>query len=231
MRIFVTGGAGFIGSNFIRLVLTERPAVEVLNFDALTYAGNLENLADLRDNGIGVYPCAVAGYTNAEGRIEELVLDGPDETRLPVEMVFVYRRPTPRNEVAIALGVEVNELGHIVVNAEQHTNVPGLYAAGDVTRPTNSAQRASPASMRPATQRVCTTTRSARLSTRATRRPAPPTTSSIGRSRGVPEKRRAEPDRPVGRAERRRLDRPARYFERLARRKTEGPGVIGPSGA
>jgi len=45
-------------------------------------------------------------------------------------MVFVYRRPTPRNEVAIALGVEVNELGHIVVNAEQHTNVPGLYAAG-----------------------------------------------------------------------------------------------------
>ena len=94
-----------------------------------------QRLADLRDNGIGVYPCAVAGYTNAEGRIEELVLDGPDETRLPVEMVFVYRRPTPRNEVAIALGVEVNELGHIVVNAEQHTNVPGLYAAGDVTSP------------------------------------------------------------------------------------------------
>jgi hypothetical protein len=51
-------------------------------------------------------PCAVAAYINAEGQIEELVLDDPDETRLPVEMVYVYRRPTPRNELAMALGVE-----------------------------------------------------------------------------------------------------------------------------
>ncbi len=42
--IFVTGGAGFIGSAFVRLVLAEEPDVEVVNFDALTYAGNLENL-------------------------------------------------------------------------------------------------------------------------------------------------------------------------------------------
>ncbi len=92
-------------------------------------------LADLRDNGIAAYPYAVADYANADGQIEELVLDDPDQTRLRVETVFAYRRPTPRNEVAVALGVETNELGHIVVNAEQHTNVPGLYAAGDVTSP------------------------------------------------------------------------------------------------
>lgn len=92
-------------------------------------------LADLHDNGIGAYPHAVAAYANADGQIEELVLDDPDQTRLPVETVFAYRRPTPRNDVAIALGVETNGLGHIVVNAEQHTNVPGLYAAGDVTSP------------------------------------------------------------------------------------------------
>ncbi len=48
-RILVTGGAGFIGSNFIRLLLRERPTVEVVNLDALTYCGNLENLADLVD--------------------------------------------------------------------------------------------------------------------------------------------------------------------------------------
>ncbi|MBN8724885.1 MAG: dTDP-glucose 4,6-dehydratase [Acidobacteria bacterium] len=47
MKIFVTGGAGFIGSNFIRLLLTEHPEHEIINFDKLTYAGNLENLADL----------------------------------------------------------------------------------------------------------------------------------------------------------------------------------------
>lgn len=47
MDILVTGGAGFIGSNFIRLLLTERPAWNVINLDKLTYAGNLENLADI----------------------------------------------------------------------------------------------------------------------------------------------------------------------------------------
>lgn len=43
-KIFVTGGAGFIGSAFIHLVLAETSDVEIVNFDALTYAGNLENL-------------------------------------------------------------------------------------------------------------------------------------------------------------------------------------------
>ena len=43
--IFVTGGAGFIGSAFVRLVLDERSGIEIVDLDALTYAGNLENLA------------------------------------------------------------------------------------------------------------------------------------------------------------------------------------------
>jgi dTDP-glucose 4,6-dehydratase len=44
MVIFVTGGAGFIGSQFIRDWVTQNPGDPVINFDALTYAGNLENL-------------------------------------------------------------------------------------------------------------------------------------------------------------------------------------------
>lgn len=48
--IFVTGGAGFIGSAFVRLVLEENPEIEVVNFDALTYAGNPENLIGLEDD-------------------------------------------------------------------------------------------------------------------------------------------------------------------------------------
>lgn len=43
--IFVTGGAGFIGSAFVRLVLDEHPDVSIVDYDALTYAGNLENLS------------------------------------------------------------------------------------------------------------------------------------------------------------------------------------------
>lgn len=45
MNLLVTGGAGFIGSAFVRLVLATQPGVRVVNLDSLTYAGNLENLA------------------------------------------------------------------------------------------------------------------------------------------------------------------------------------------
>jgi dTDP-glucose 4,6-dehydratase len=50
MKLLITGGAGFIGSNFIRHLLLAQEDVEVINFDKLTYSGNLENLADLADN-------------------------------------------------------------------------------------------------------------------------------------------------------------------------------------
>ncbi len=48
-RLIVTGGAGFIGSNFIRMALDELPDWKIVNLDALTYAGNLENLSDVED--------------------------------------------------------------------------------------------------------------------------------------------------------------------------------------
>lgn len=55
-RLLVTGGAGFIGSNFVRMVLSEHPDCLVVNLDKLTYAGNLENLAEFlgRDNHVFV---------------------------------------------------------------------------------------------------------------------------------------------------------------------------------
>jgi len=62
MRWFVTGGAGFIGSNFVRLALGELADLEILNYDALTYAGNLENLAELRRD---------ARHRFVRGRIED----------------------------------------------------------------------------------------------------------------------------------------------------------------
>src|SRR6184192_7597 len=49
-KFFVTGGAGFIGSAFVRLLLDESPLCEVTNFDALTYAGNPDNLEGLDGN-------------------------------------------------------------------------------------------------------------------------------------------------------------------------------------
>src|SRR6476620_7786252 len=48
--LFITGGAGFIGSAFVRLILNERPECKIINFDALTYAGNLDNLNNLDED-------------------------------------------------------------------------------------------------------------------------------------------------------------------------------------
>ena len=90
-------------------------------------------LADLASNGIAAYHWPVTSYPNEDGQIRALVLGDPKKTSVPVDMVFTSHTPTARNEVARQLGVELNELGHIVVNTEQHTNVPGLYAAGDAT--------------------------------------------------------------------------------------------------
>ena len=50
MRLLVTGGAGFIGSNFILYWFKNHPEDQVVNFDALTYAGNLENLISIEKN-------------------------------------------------------------------------------------------------------------------------------------------------------------------------------------
>ncbi|KXK12015.1 MAG: dTDP-glucose 4,6-dehydratase [Microgenomates bacterium OLB23] len=51
MKLFVTGGAGFIGSNFIRYWLQKYPEDLIVNYDKLTYAGNLESLRDVENNG------------------------------------------------------------------------------------------------------------------------------------------------------------------------------------
>lgn len=50
MNLLVTGGAGFIGSNFINYILTKYPTYQVINLDRLTYAGNLENLTKVKNN-------------------------------------------------------------------------------------------------------------------------------------------------------------------------------------
>ena len=50
MHVVVTGGCGFIGSNFVRMLLTARPDWRVTNVDKLTYAGNPANLSDMAGN-------------------------------------------------------------------------------------------------------------------------------------------------------------------------------------
>jgi dTDP-glucose 4,6-dehydratase len=75
MKLLVTGGAGFIGSNFIRYYLSAHPEDSIINFDALTYAGNLDNVADVATN---------PRYTFIKGDIRR-----PDQVRAAIKDVDV----------------------------------------------------------------------------------------------------------------------------------------------
>jgi len=70
MKLLVTGGAGFIGSNFIRYILAAEGDVEVINFDKLTYAGNLENLKDIEDDARYTF---VRGDIAVEEEVREIL--------------------------------------------------------------------------------------------------------------------------------------------------------------
>ncbi|MFH1231098.1 MAG: dTDP-glucose 4,6-dehydratase [Planctomycetota bacterium] len=87
MKIIVTGGCGFIGSNFIHYLLNKYPSVKIINLDLLTYAGNLANLQDIQkdkrykfvrgdirdgkvvDRLMSVYPDAVVNFA-AESHVD-----------------------------------------------------------------------------------------------------------------------------------------------------------------
>ena len=65
MKILITGGAGFIGSHLVRLMVNKYPDYQIVNLDKLTYAGNLENLKDIEK---------ASNYTFIKGDITDSVM-------------------------------------------------------------------------------------------------------------------------------------------------------------
>ena len=88
-----------------------------------------------RRAAFAAYPLGVAEYQNRDGQMQALVLDDPSRTRIPVEHVYTIRPSLATNDIARQLGVALTPIGQIIVDTEQHTNVPGVLAAGDVTSP------------------------------------------------------------------------------------------------
>jgi thioredoxin reductase (NADPH) len=96
-----------------------------------------ERLRDLADAGIAAFAAPIAEYGNEDGCINAVRLDDAEVKTIPVDLVYSIGPRRPRSDLAGRLGVALDENGYVVVDTEQHTNVPAFFAAGDVTRPHN----------------------------------------------------------------------------------------------
>ncbi len=102
MKLLVTGGAGFIGSNFIRDWLNNNPESEIINLDLLTYAGNLDNLKDLENN---------PKYQFVKGDINDKDLVFPLVKSVDVIVHFAAESHVDRSIENSSLFVKTNVLG------------------------------------------------------------------------------------------------------------------------
>lgn len=103
MKLLVTGGAGFIGSNFVLYMLQQHPEYKLVNVDALTYAGNLENLKSIEENAN--YSFVKADITDAAA-MEELFSQGVD-----VVVNFAAESHVDRSILDPGVFVKTNVLG------------------------------------------------------------------------------------------------------------------------
>lgn len=119
MKLFITGGAGFIGSNFILYWMKNHPDDSIINFDALTYAGNLENLSSIEKNPH--YSFIKGDITNSE--IIEKAMLGVDTV-----VHFAAESHVDRSISGPAAFVKTNVLGtQILLDAAVKNNVKRFH--------------------------------------------------------------------------------------------------------
>ena len=107
-RILVTGGAGFIGSNFVRMVLEEQTDCFIVNLDKLTYAGNVENLAGFMDNPNHKF---VKGDICDAALVERLI----DEHKIDSIVNFAAESHVDRSIVEPGIFIETNVTGTLTL--------------------------------------------------------------------------------------------------------------------
>lgn len=116
MKVLVTGGAGFIGSNFIRHMLRKSENAEIVNLDLLTYAGRLENIQDLKNN-----PCHnfVRGDIRDRETVERVVKEGVN-----VIVNFAAETHVDRSIVEAQSFIQTDAYGtYILLDAARKYNV------------------------------------------------------------------------------------------------------------
>ena len=125
-RLLVTGGAGFIGSNFVRYILSKHPSYQVVVLDKLTYAGNLANLADVAGNpkyrfvrgdicdqqlvdGLMAEVDAVINFA-AETHVDRSILDAGGFIQTDVYGTFVLLEAMRKHKIQRFLQVSTDEV-------------------------------------------------------------------------------------------------------------------------
>jgi len=119
MKILITGGAGFMGSNMIHYLLKNYNDIEVINFDFLTYAGNLENLSDIQND---------PRYTFVKGNIaDEKSVD--DVVSKDIDLIINYAAEThvDRSILEPRTFIDTNIYGvYTLLEAVKKHNVPRM---------------------------------------------------------------------------------------------------------
>ncbi|KAF6621075.1 dTDP-glucose 4,6-dehydratase [Paenibacillus sp. EKM102P] len=116
MKLLVTGGAGFIGSNFVLYMLKQHPDYEIVNVDALTYAGNLENLKSIEDHPKHTF--VKADITDAQA-MDQLMQQGID-----VVVNFAAESHVDRSILEPEVFVKTNVLGtQVLLDVAKKYNV------------------------------------------------------------------------------------------------------------
>ncbi len=136
----VTGGLGFIGSNFVRVVLRERPDVRIVNLDAMTYAGNPANLADIENDpryrfvrgdicgrtavreAIGDGVAAIVNFA-AETHVDRSILDPEQFLHTDIIGTHVLLEAVREHGIARYLQVSTDEVyGHVAEGSSCETD-------------------------------------------------------------------------------------------------------------
>ena len=155
MRLLVTGGAGFIGSNFIRYFLSAHPQSSVINLDKLTYAGNLENLFEIDS---AAHYRFVRGDVADRNFVDQVLEDGADAivhfaAETHVDRSIEDGREFIRTNVLgtyslldLARRRKIPRFLHVSTDEVYGSLAPGAFAGEDSTLEPNSPYAASKAS-------------------------------------------------------------------------------------